>query len=209
MEKEPEQRRSNTAREVEKGHMKTSSKRPEDADALAQGVKRLAMSQAPTPNSSTASMARSTGGANLRVSGLDSFDGSSEASMETGQSVLVSMQERLHTARGKTGSTYERIAIRSPSAAKDISKHKKAKKMLTPEAIAQSFLEIQHDGWKPKMVDGPHARAGGLGEQQDREMGDIPTSDGGHAPINGGIQGKLGSQLVNLMGSHGETRQEK
>jgi hypothetical protein len=83
-----------------------------------------------------------------KVSGLDSYDGSSDASMSVQkdrEERPVGVQERLRAARAKAGGQQERkSATRSPGALKEIAK-KRSKAMINPEKIAQSFRAFQRD----------------------------------------------------------------
>jgi hypothetical protein len=70
-----------------------------------------------------------------RVSGLDSYVGSSEASLGSGPKEPASVQDRLRSAKAKVlGSQQDRKqAVPNSSAVKDIAKLKRNKKVLSPE----------------------------------------------------------------------------
>jgi hypothetical protein len=82
-----------------------------------------------------------------KISGLDSCDGSSDASMamqEDEQERLAGLQERLRAAKAKSGGQQERkSSMRSPGAQKYIAKLKKSRTVLNPVKIAQSFMAFQ------------------------------------------------------------------
>jgi hypothetical protein len=84
-----------------------------------------------------------------KISGLDSYDESSDASMarqEDEQERLAGLQERLRVARAKTGGQQERRStMRSPGAQRDITKLKRSKTVLNPVKIAQSFRAFQSE----------------------------------------------------------------
>jgi hypothetical protein len=84
-----------------------------------------------------------------KISRLDSYDGSSDASMakqEDEQERLSGLQERLQAAKVKTGGQQERKStMRSPGAQRDITKLKKSKTVLNPVKIAQSFRAFQSE----------------------------------------------------------------
>jgi hypothetical protein len=119
-----------------------------DADGLSQGVQKMALGKRPrTANSSAASHGSGAGRETQRVSGLDSYGGSSEASLESGLQKQASVQDRLRSAKAKVlGPQQEcKQAVQNSSAAKDTAKSKRNKKVLSPELIAQSFVGLQQD----------------------------------------------------------------
>jgi hypothetical protein len=84
-----------------------------------------------------------------KISRLDSYDGSGDASMakqEDEQERLSGLQERLRAAKVKTGGQQERKStMRSPGAQRDITKLKKSKTVLNPVKISQSFRAFQSE----------------------------------------------------------------
>jgi hypothetical protein len=101
-----------------------------DPEGLAQGVKRMGMNSPLAAANHSPWHAMGTNRSSQKVSGLDSYNGSSESSMEMGLSEGLSFQERLHAAKAKRGGP---LTIKSPGA-------KKNKKVLRSAAIAQSFV---------------------------------------------------------------------
>lgn len=170
-------------------------------EALVHGVKKMAVVSPLKPPGSVSSPGLGVGGgmqggglgasaqpeARGKVSGLDSYDGSSDASMavqEDRGERPVGVQERLRAARAKVGGQQERkSATRSPSALKEIAK-KRSKMMINPEKIAQSFRAFQRD-----------EKSGGDDEEKDTAMAD-PESTGQRA-----------TTADNLVGAQGEPHQ--
>jgi hypothetical protein len=131
-------------------------------EALVHGVKKMAVVSPTKPPGSVSSPGLGADGgmqggglgtsaqleARDKVSGLDSYDGSSDASMSVQkdrEERPVGVQERLRAARAKAGGQQERkSATRSPGALKEIAK-KRSKAMINPEKIAQSFRAFQRD----------------------------------------------------------------
>jgi hypothetical protein len=102
-------------------------------EGLMQEVKRMVMNSPPAAANPSSGYARETNMSAQKVSGLDSYNGSSKSSMEMAMSDRLSIQERLHAAKAKRGGS---LTIKSPGA-------KKNKKVLKPVAIAQSFAAFE------------------------------------------------------------------
>jgi hypothetical protein len=106
-----------------------------DADGLSQGVQKMALGKRPrTAKSPAASLGSDAGREAQRVSGLDSYGGSSEASLGSGLQKPASIQNRLRSAKAKVlGPQQEcKQAIKNSSSTKDIAKSKRNKKVLSP-----------------------------------------------------------------------------
>jgi hypothetical protein len=83
-----------------------------------------------------------------KVSGLDSYNGSSEASLGPDLSAPISVQDRLRAAKAKViGSQMDhKQAVKKSSAAKDVANLKRSKKVLSLDLIAQSFVDCNRRG---------------------------------------------------------------
>jgi hypothetical protein len=133
-----------------------------------------------------------------RVSGLDSFNGSSDMSLGSGQTPPASIQERLRMAKEVVGHAHDRRqGVRSPGVSKDSIKAKKCRKATSPEAVAQSFRGIQQDS--QRIMATVMAADGDVRMQEPPSAGFMSTErqEGGR---------DFG---VHLTGPHDEARQEK
>jgi hypothetical protein len=162
----------------------------------------------PTPPA--ASLGSGDGMVAQKVSGLDFYNGSSEASLGSGLSAPISVQDRLRTAKAKvTGSQMDhKQDVKKASAAKDVTNLKRRKKVLSPDLIAQSFVGLQQEGWKQAAKDKQQQALAGDVHMQEQEIKD-PAALRGHSPMSSNSNDEEKNQSVNLTGSHGETRQEK
>jgi hypothetical protein len=74
-----------------------------DPEGLVQGVKRMGMNSSLAAANPSSGYAMGTNRSSQKVSGLDSYNGSSESSMEMGLNDKLNIQERLHAAKAKRG----------------------------------------------------------------------------------------------------------
>jgi hypothetical protein len=174
------------------------------AEALSQDVQKMALGKRPrTANSPAVSRDSGVVVEPQKVSGLDSYNGSSEASLGSDLYAPISVQDRLRTAKVKAiGSLLDRRNQ------KDIAKSKRNKKVLSLERIAQSFVGLQQGGWKQtakdKEMEGNQQKLTGDINMQDQEM-----ATNGISPASSNALGDKMNLDVNLTGPHGEARQEK
>lgn len=177
----------------------TSGGEPTEEETLVQGVKHMAMaSLAKPPAPAVGKMGDVSMDAGARVSGLDSYDGSSDASLaaqEHTQDHSLSIQERLRAAKMRSGHPERRTSLRSPGASRDIAKQRKIKKAVSPESIAQSFRTMQQVG-----VCGANAPEG--------HVQDVLMQDQDGAKEQDLMEGKLTATASNLMGAQDEPHQE-
>jgi hypothetical protein len=117
---------------------------PTVAEVLVKGVQKLAV--APSPpllKAVAASHMAGTYGEAQRVLELNSFNGSSDMSLGSRQSSLISIQERLRLAKAMSGSPQQ--SFRNPGATKDNLRAKRSRKVINPEVLGQSFRGFQQD----------------------------------------------------------------
>jgi hypothetical protein len=108
------------------------------------------------------------------------LNGSSEASLGSGLSATISVQDRLRTAKAKViGSQMDhKQAVKKSSAAKDVANLKRSKKVLCPDLIAQSFVGLQQEGWKQTTKDKQQQAPAGDVHMQEQEIKE-PAALGG------------------------------
>jgi hypothetical protein len=172
---------------------------PAVADTLAKGVQRMVVDPIlMVQRDQVGNLGEGIKPAAQRVSGLDSFNGSSDMSLESGQTPPASIQERLRMAKEVAGHAHDRRqGVRSPGVSKDSIKAKKCRKATGPEAVAQSFRGIQQDS--------------------QRIMATVTAADGDVRMQEPPLAGFMSTERqeggrdfgVHLTGPHDEARQEK
>jgi hypothetical protein len=130
-----------------------------------------------------------------RVSGLESYVGSSDASLATQDVIrdrVITMQERLEATKAKDTTFTERQAQRSPSAARE-ARLKRPRNVLDPMRVTQVFMKVQ-------MERRPDGRAK-EGQDTDVHMEEQQTEDT--------VMQHATTVTSYLVGAHGEPHQEK
>jgi hypothetical protein len=120
---------------------------PAVADTLAKGVQKMAVDpKYMVQRDQVGNLGERTKLDAQRVSGLDSFNGSNDMLLGSGQTSPVSIQERLRLAKELAGHSQDRRqGVRSPGASKDSIRAKKCRKATSLEVVAQSFRGVQQD----------------------------------------------------------------
>jgi hypothetical protein len=181
---------------------------PTVADTLAKGVQKMAVDpKHMVQHDQVGNLGEGTELEAQRVSGLDSFNGSSDKSLGSGQSLPVSIQEPLQLAKVMAGYSQDRHqGFRSPRASKDNIRAKKCRKATSPEVVAQSFRGLQQDGRMlmvtTKLAGETVMDTGGDVRMQDKEHQELPPTGFTSTDLQDGDM----DFDVNLTGSHDEAR---
>jgi hypothetical protein len=181
---------------------------PAVADTLAKGVQKMAVDpKHMVQHDQVGNLGEGTELEAQRVSGLDSFNGSSDKSLGSGQSLPVSIQEPLQLAKVMAGYSQDRHqGFRSPRASKDNIRAKKCRKATSPEVVAQSFRGLQQDGRMlmvtTKLAGETVMDTGGDVRMQDKEHQELPPTGFTSTDLQDGDM----DFDVNLTGSHDEAR---